>query len=963
MEMNKATVNKSASPKAVPSNDKERLKELLCYDITGENQSKDLDFLNKMAAEICGTKISLVSIVTDNEHRILSHHGLEANKTPGECVFCEHAVTEPGRVLVVEDARKDERFKNNSLVTGKANAVFYAGAPLVTENDHALGTLCVIDTIPHSLTDQQVNTLRLLAKQAIRLLELQRKTRELKEKNHELEKKEELLEITQSVNKIGAWELDIETGHTYWSDEVYNIYELEKGFEHNKAKALEFFHPADRKIISDALENTLETGATFDITARLITANNNMRWVRSNARLRTNREGKQSLIGSFQDITETKRNELELSSERTRINNILNGTNIGHWEWNVQTGETVFNERWAEIVGYSLEELEPVSIDTWMNLAHPDDLDESGRLLNLCFEKKAEFYEFEARMKHKDGYWVWVYDRGKVFSWTDDGKPLMMYGTHQDITRRKSYEEQLKVSEKAFRGNFENAAIGMAMLDKKGRWLKANERVCDILGYSEDELFELTFQDLTYPDDLDSDLQLLDELVSGKRDYYHMEKRYYHKDGHIVYAILAASVVRDPEENILYFISQIIDITNLKNAEKNLSSALAKNRATMNASTQVAIISTDLNGVITEFNEGAERMLGYEASDLVGRFTPQIIHIEDEVLAEGESIFEEFGEKVEGFEIFIHKAKDGVPYTKEWTLKRKNGSTVPVLLSMTAIIQEDEITGYLGIATNISKLKKAEREINSILCITENQNERLQNFSRIVTHNLRSHAGGIFGMLEVLKFENPEAYSNEYVQLLEKGVENLKETIEHLTELVKNDFAEENDFKQVELRGYVERNKNSVITLALKHDVEVINNVDEQLKVSVIPGYLDSIAMNFITNAIKYSDPAKDSFVKIEAEAEGDFVVLKISDNGLGIDLDENGKDLFGMYKTFHERDDARGVGLYITKNQIESMGGRVEVESEPGAGTSFHVYLQGARNQSTVEVKAEKTPEMNEKS
>jgi len=947
----------------IPSCEVERLQELKSFNIIGAEEQEDFEFLTKLAAEICGTKVSLISLITEDKQWFLSHHGIDTTETPREHAFCAHAINEPDQLFIIEDSRKDERFKNNPLVTGDPHIIFYAGVPLVSENNYALGMLCVIDDTPRKLNDQQLNSLQLLAKQVIQLLELRKKTQDLQQKNDELEKKDDLLEITQSANKIGAWELDLETGQTYWSDEVYNIYELEKGFEHNKAKALEFFHPADRKIISDALENSLETGATFDITARLITANNNMRWVRSNARLRTNREGKQSLIGSFQDITETKRNELELSSERTRINNILNGTNIGHWEWNVQTGETVFNERWAEIVGYSLEELEPVSIDTWMNLAHPDDLDESGRLLNLCFEKKAEFYEFEARMKHKDGYWVWVYDRGKVFSWTDDGKPLMMYGTHQDITRRKSYEEQLKVSEKAFRGNFENAAIGMAMLDKKGRWLKANERVCDILGYSEDELFELTFQDLTYPDDLDSDLQLLDELVSGKRDYYHMEKRYYHKDGHIVYAILAASVVRDPEENILYFISQIIDITNLKNAEKNLSSALAKNRATMNASTQVAIISTDLNGVITEFNEGAERMLGYEASDLVGRFTPQIIHIEDEVLAEGESIFEEFGEKVEGFEIFIHKAKDGVPYTKEWTLKRKNGSTVPVLLSMTAIIQEDEITGYLGIATNISKLKKAEREINSILCITENQNERLQNFSRIVTHNLRSHAGGIFGMLEVLKFENPEAYSNEYVQLLEKGVENLKETIEHLTELVKNDFAEENDFKQVELRGYVERNKNSVITLALKHDVEVINNVDEQLKVSVIPGYLDSIAMNFITNAIKYSDPAKDSFVKIEAEAEGDFVVLKISDNGLGIDLDENGKDLFGMYKTFHERDDARGVGLYITKNQIESMGGRVEVESEPGAGTSFHVYLQGARNQSTVEVKAEKTPEMNKKS
>ena len=157
----------------------------------------------------------------------------------------------------------------------------------------------------------------------------------------------------------------------------------------------------------------------------------------------------------------------EIVDDRFRYKAVLEGTNVGTWEWNVQTGETVFNERWAEIVGYTLEELAPINIDTWIKLAHPEDLEESGRRLNLCFEGKAEFYELEARMKHKDGSWVWVHDRGKVFSWTEDGKPLMMYGTHKDITERKIKEEKLRINEEAFRGNFEQAAIVMALLDEK----------------------------------------------------------------------------------------------------------------------------------------------------------------------------------------------------------------------------------------------------------------------------------------------------------------------------------------------------------------------------------------------------------------------------------------------------------------------------------------------------------------
>jgi PAS domain S-box-containing protein len=619
----------------------------------------------------------------------------------------------------------------------------------------------------------------------------------------------------------------------------------------------------------------------------------------------------------------------------------------------VQTGETVFNERWANIVGYTLDELEPISIDTWMNLAHPDDLEESSRRLNECFEKKAEFYEFEARMKHKDGHWVWVYDRGKVFSWTDDGKPLKMYGTHQDITQRKNYEEQLRISEEAFRGNFENAAIGMAMLNEKGQWLNVNEMVCKILGYTENELMNLTFQDITYPEDLNSDLRLLNELVNGEREYYHMEKRYFHKNGDIVHAILGVSVVKDANEEILYFISQIIDITDLKLAENNLSTALAKNRATMNASTQVSIISTDLNGIITGFNKGAEQMLGYQADELIGRHTPEILHVKDEVKKERKNLSEETGKKVTDFDVFVSKAKEGIPYTREWTYKRKNGSTFPVLLSVTAISRDDEITGFLGVATDISQLKKAEEEINSILCITQNQNERLHNFSNIVTHNLRSHAGGIIGMLEVLKFENPQVYSNEYVRLLEKGVDNLKDTIENLTDLVKQNFTEQEDFKEVNLSSYVQRNKDSLITQAMRKEVEIINDVNPEIEVNVIPGYLDSIVMNFITNGIKYSDPEKESYVKVAAESSdsGEFVILSFHDNGLGMDLKKDGESLFGMYQTFHDHEDSRGIGLYITKNQIESIGGEIKVESEPDVGTTFKVYLPKATTEQATPV------------
>lgn len=139
-----------------------------------------------------------------------------------------------------------------------------------------------------------------------------------------------------------------------------------------------------------------------------------------------------ALVASRNQLAEAERKQRE----------VIWGTNVGTWEWNVQTGEAAFNERWAEIVGYTLDELSPVSIETWARLCHPGDLEASRLLLEKHFAGEAEYYDCEARMRHRNGHWIWVQDRGKVVEWTEDGKPLRMSGTHADITQRKEAEAE-----------------------------------------------------------------------------------------------------------------------------------------------------------------------------------------------------------------------------------------------------------------------------------------------------------------------------------------------------------------------------------------------------------------------------------------------------------------------------------------------------------------------------------------
>lgn len=183
-------------------------------------------------------------------------------------------------------------------------------------------------------------------------------------------------------------------------------------------------------------------------------------------------DGQHNTIGLtavIRDITDYKKREAQLANLSQRLNGIIIGTNAGTWEWNVQTEETTFNERWAEIIGYTLDEISPTTIETWMSFAHPDDLQASGELLEKHFRGELDYYECEARMKHKNGSWVWVLARGRVISWTDDGQPLMMMGTHQEITRQKEAEAALRQTQ--------------AELQRSERLLKDGETIAQTGGW------------------------------------------------------------------------------------------------------------------------------------------------------------------------------------------------------------------------------------------------------------------------------------------------------------------------------------------------------------------------------------------------------------------------------------------------------------------------------------------------
>lgn len=226
----------------------------------------------------------------------------------------------------------------------------------------------------------------------------------------------------------------------------------------------EYLHPGDLTRVGNSIAESARTLTPWHDRYRVQHPEHGLIWVEGEATPEAQPDGSVLWHGIIRDITERKRLQDQVEDEHRRLGNILWGTGAGTWEWNVQTGETRFNERWAEIIGYTLEELEPVSIDTWQRFAHDDDLARSAQLLNMHFAGLMDSYECEARMRHRNGHWVWVLDRGRIITRTPDGEPEWMAGTHTDISARK--EAELRLGRLAYYDNLTGLPGRALLLDR-----------------------------------------------------------------------------------------------------------------------------------------------------------------------------------------------------------------------------------------------------------------------------------------------------------------------------------------------------------------------------------------------------------------------------------------------------------------------------------------------------------------
>ena len=782
----------------LPSNEAQRLAILRNYNVLDSMPEQAFDDLVLLAAQICQTPIALISLIDEDRQWFKSRVGLNATETSRDAAFCAHAILNADAVMEVRDAQLDPRFADNPLVTADPHIRFYAGAPLVTADGLALGTLCAIDRVPRELNAEQKTALQALSRTVMAQLELRRAAQR---------REDEKLSRTSDPAGKKKWSLENTTLVTFWL----------------AALAL-------------LIVGVISIRSLFDLGRQM-----------------------DAVQHSYQVIEQANRvfaNMIEIQSGQRGY---------------IITGSDEFLDTYNEsrlVAQQAVQELRRLTAD---NPARQQQIDELEQQVARRLDIAHELIEVRRTRGFKAAQESLALSVGKVVM---DQIRLVLNNIkaeeHQQLAERNQRKQDSIRLTLASIGTFGGLAIF-------------------VVGFA--------------------GVRIRREIMQRSAERSRIEML----NADLESRAVELAAARHRAETADLFKSAILDQAGH------------------------AIISTTPDGIITSFNQTAERMLGYTAKEMVGLQTPAIFHDPAEVSARAQEFTTELEVAIEpGFEVFVAKARRNLPNEYEWTYIGKDGTRLPVLLSVTTLRDAaGAITGFLGMAVDISERKRAEQLLHS-------KNEELKGFAYTVSHDLKAPLRGISGYAQELvrrhKEGLPERAQFCITQIITAST-NLDNLIEDLLKYSRLDTDTPTPTK-IDLPVMVQsilHDRNLVMT---EMGVELSVNIPP-LTLHIWERGLHQVLTNLIDNAIKYSRQSKPPRLTISAAEENGRCRVTVADNGIGFDMKYHDR-IFGLFNRLVRPDEfeGTGVGLAIVKKLIEKLGGTVWAEAKVGEGATFFLEL-----------------------
>jgi PAS domain S-box-containing protein len=578
----------------------------------------------------------------------------------------------------------------------------------------------------------------------------------------------------------------------------------------------------------------------------------------------------------------------------------------------------------AVMHGYSLMEFLQLNVRD-IDAGGDDQLTFTERLKNF---NKDSRQHLEVRHFRKDGS---VFPLEVVASLIDISGDKFMLLVARDISLRKKNEEEIKRQYKFIESLSAASPDVVYVYDVElDRYVYGNQRLADTYGYPLEELLEKghgIMLGVLHPEDAAKIPGWIEQLSKAK-DGEVIESHFRLRKADGTWRTLRSResvFLRNARGKVKQFIGTSLDITEQLAAEEALRESENRFRALHEAS--FGGIAIHNMGIIVECNAGLSQISGYSYQELIGFNGLNLVHPDDRAM-----VLERIKAQVE------------TPYDARGL--RKDGSVYSLEVKGKAVPYQGQILRVTEFRDVTDRVKAAEKMIEQndrLQAIAEDlkfKNEQLDEFTQIVSHNLRAPAGNIVSLSDFLMTEQTQAERDQTLELLKQSGKNILNTLAELNEVLKIKQSKNIEKRLLEFETVFVRTCQMLNAHISNMGARVERNFDEAPRMEYPHIYLESIFLNLLSNALKYSDPARVPNIRFKTYYLNERIVLEVADNGLGINLERYGHQIFKMRKTFHNHPDSRGIGLFMIKNQVEAMGGQIMVTSAEKEGTTFRIIF-----------------------
>ncbi len=628
----------------------------------------------------------------------------------------------------------------------------------------------------------------------------------------------------------------------------------------------------------------------------------------------------ESIRSLLQLILENKLSEIELRESNDRYYYATLATNDAIWDFDIVNYKINWGSGFEKLFGFKVKEFGP-ELDVWAAQVHPDDLARVNESLEKVIASTDQnFWREEYRFKKANGEYAHVVDQGTVLR-DAQGRSVRIVGAMLDVTEQKETEEKLRKLSVVAR----ETVNGVLIMDPNLNIQWVNAAFTRMMGYTLEEMASKTPG--TLMNGLETDVETLEFIDSQLRELQPLQCEIiqYTKSKEKRWIKLQVQPLLDEKGQVENVFALLTDITQQKAEEQQLR--LLESVIT-NAKDAIIISEVSL-GVPQKlrsifYNDAFYKMTGYT---------------KEEVLGKDPSFLNGIATDQDTLQLLMDRMQAYLSSEVELESYRKDGTTFwTQLLLIPMFNRKQKLTHWISILRDITNRKNYEQEREVLIAELTQNNADLKQFTFITSHNLRAPLANLTGIANLIDTESiPEGRNKLLIQKFKESTVQLNTIIDDLLEVLVIKDNPHTNKEQVNLAQAFEKVVMSVDGLLDKKDIQLTTDFSQVPEVYYNAGYLHSILLNLLTNAVKYRSPNRPLHIEVKAEKAADGCEkLYFSDNGLGIDLKRYGERIFGLYQRFHHHKDSKGMGLYIAHSQAKAMGGNLRVTSEVDQGTTF---------------------------